>query len=344
MKPKQVTIRDIAREANVSIATVSNVINNKGRVSEETRALIEELIRKYNYTPNLAARSLKNKNSHLISVVVPYLTKGQFEDNPFFWQVMSGIETGASSKNFHVMLSAMSNSPDMSFIKERQLDGIVVVGVHESSEHYLAILELDIPCVFMDSFISAPEVYQVNSDDRWGGYLGTRYLISLGYDRIILVSGVERDIDERFGVIYQRWSGYKQALEEANIPYQPELVIKAGNTMLGGYHAAQKVVSLLDKKTAIFVLSDIAAMGLIRGLNELGISVPRDVSVMGYDDIFYADFMVPSLTTIRQDIFNKGKQAVKLLLAQIENRDIEEKSLLLPVELKIRESTTKNLV
>ena len=102
------------------------------------------------------------------------------------------------------------------------------------------------------------------------------------------------------------------------------------------------MIGLIDRKTAIFVLSDIGAMGLIRGLRELGISVPEDVSVMGYDDIFYADFMVPSPTTIRQDIFRKGEEAVGLLLAQIERREIGERNVLLPVELKIRESTAKN--
>lgn len=342
MRPKHITIKDIAREANVSIATVSNVINNKGRVSEETRRLVQSIIAKYNYTPDLSARSLKNKNSHLISVVVPYLAKGEFEDNPYFWQVISGIESGASSENFHVMLTGISDSPDMSFVKERHLDGLVVIGANENADHFQDIMELDIPCVFMDSYITKAPVYQVNSNDKFGGYLGTKYLVSLGYEKIILVSGIKGKIAEGSGVDYQRWLGYKQALAEAGIDCEPDLVVEEGHTMLGGYYAAQKVINLIDRKTAIFVLSDIGAMGLIRGLNELGISVPQDVSVMGYDDIFYADFMVPALTTIRQDIFRKGERAVELLLAQIEGREIEEKTILLPVELKIRESTAKN--
>jgi LacI family transcriptional regulator len=337
-----VTIKDIAREAKVSIATVSNVINNKGRVSEETRRLVQSLIDKYNYTPDLSARSLKNKHSHLISVVVPYLAKGEFEDNPYFWQVVSGIESGASSENFHVMLTGISDSPDMSFATERHLDGLVVIGASEQADHFQHIMDLNLPCVFMDSYITKADVYQVYSNDKFGGYLGTKYLVSLGYEKIILVSGIKGKIAEGSGVDYQRWLGYKQALAEAGIEYNPELVIEEGNTMLGGYYAAQKVIGSIDRKTAIFVLSDIGAMGLIRGLNELGISVPKDVSVVGYDDIFYADFMVPSLTTIRQDIFRKGERAVDLLLAQIEKREIEAKTILLPVELKIRESTTKN--
>ena len=342
MRPRNVTIKDIAREAKVSIATVSNVINNKGRVSEETRRLVQSLIDKYNYTPDLSARSLKNKHSHLISVVVPYLAKGEFEDNPYFWQVVSGIESGASSENFHVMLTGISDSTDIGFAKERHLDGLVVIGANENSHHFQSILKLNVPCVFMDSYVTKTDVYQVNSNDKFGGYLGTKYLVSLGYEQIILVSGIKGKIAEGSGVDYQRWLGYKQALAEANIPYRSELVIEEGNTMLGGYYAAQKVIGLIDRKTAIFVLSDIGAMGLIRGLRELGISVPEDVSVMGYDDIFYADFMVPSLTTIRQDIFRKGEEAVGLLLAQIERREIGERNVLLPVELKIRESTAKN--
>ncbi len=339
MRPKSVTIKDIARSANVSIATVSNVINKKGRVSEETRILVEDLIQKHNYIPDLSARSLKNMNSHLISVAVPHLVKGQFEDNPYFWQVISGIESGARNENFHVMLTGISDSLGVSFANERHLDGLVVIGVDENSEHFEDILELGLPCVFMDSYISKTNLYQVNSNDKFGGYLATRYLLSLGYEKVILISGIKGKIDEQSGVDYQRWLGYKKALQEANIAYVPEMIIEGGNTMVGGYYAAQKVINLLGQKTAIFVLSDIGAMGLIRGLNELGIAIPKDVSVMGYDDIFYADFMIPSLTTIKQDIFHKGQEAVNLLLAQIERREIDEKIISLPVELKIREST-----
>jgi LacI family transcriptional regulator len=341
---KNITIKDIAKKANVSIATVSNVLNNKGRVSEETRKRVKDIIDKYNYTPNLTARSLKNKNSHLISVIVPYLHKGELEDNPYYWQVISGIESGARNENFHVMLTGISKDENLSFVNERHLDGIIVIGINENTKLFNKIVELNIPCVFMDSYLTGTDLYQVYNNDKLGGYLGTKHLITLGYKKIILISGIKGKIEEKSGVDYQRWLGYHQALKEAGIPYNPDLVFEEGQTMVGGYYAAQNIFNLIDENTAIFVLSDIGAMGLIRGLTELGVSVPDDVSVMGYDDIFYTSYMTPSLTTIRQDIFKKGKTVASLLLNQINHNELSmERKVVLPVELKIRESTVKRV-
>jgi len=339
---KNITIKDIAKKADVSIATVSNVLNNKGRVSDKKREMIKQIIKEYNYTPNLSARSLKNKNSHLVSVIVPYLHKGEFEDNPYFWQVISGIESGARNENFHVMLTGVSDDKDLSFINERHLDGIIIIGISQNTELFEKVNNLNIPCVFMDSYITGDNLYQVYSNDKLGGYLGTKHLINLGYEKIILISGIKGKIYVESGVDYQRGLGYQQALKEVGISHDPNLVLEEGQTMVGGYYAAQKVFKLIDNKTAIFVLSDIGAMGLIRGLKELGISVPNDVSVMGYDDIFYTNYMVPSLTTIKQDIFRKGESAINLLLNQIEDSELIDKKISLPVELKIRESTIRN--
>ncbi len=336
---KSITIKDIAKRADVSIATVSNVLNNKGRVSEETASKVKKIIEEYDYTPNLSARSLKNKNSHLISVIVPYLHKGEFEDNPYFWQLISGVESGARNEKFHVMLTGISDNENLSFIRERNLDGIIIIGIDEKSSLFHKIRGLSKPCVFMDSYLGDKELYQVYSNDKMGGYLGTKHLISLGYNRIILISGIKGKIKEESGVDYQRWLGYRQALAEQNIPYNDKLVFEEGETMMKGYYAAQEVLDYLNDDTAIFILSDIGAMGLIRGLNELGVSVPGDVPVMGYDDIFYTNYMIPTLTTIRQDIFNKGKSAVNLLLAQIRGDELEKRKVSLPVELKVREST-----
>ncbi len=341
MIQKKITIKDIARKANVSIATVSNVLNNKGRVSTKTANKIKQIIEQDGYTPNLSARSLKNKNSHLLSVIVPYLHKGEFQDKPYFWQVITGIESGARNENFHVMLTGISDDENLSFIEERHLDGIIVIGIDKNSNLLEKIINLNKPCVFMDSYLDDEKLYQVHSNDRLGGYLGTKHLISLGYNKIILISGITGKIKKQSGVDYQRYLGYRQALAEARIPYSDQLVFEEGQTMVNGYYSAQKILGCLDDNTAIFVLSDIGAMGLIRGLNELGVTVPTDISVMGYDDIFYTNYMVPSLTTIKQDIFNKGQKAIDLLLAQIKGNSLEERKISLPVELRIRESTIK---
>ena len=216
---------------------------------------------------------------------------------------------------------------------------MIAIGVDENSTLFSTLDDQDIPCVFIDSHITKKEVCQVSSDDKLGGYLGTKYLTSLGYERVILVTGAEVNIEETSGVDYWRWLGYRQALEEAGIHYDPALIIGGGATVKGGYHAAQRIFRLLAEETAIFVLSDIAAMGTIRGLTELGLSIPKQVSVMGYDDIFYAGYMQPSLTTIRQNIHSKGQHAINLLVRRIEGEKVLEKNVILPVELVVRTST-----
>lgn len=335
----KVTIKDIAREAGVSVATVSNVLNGKGRVSAETAERIQRIIAEKNFVPSTLARGLKNKNTQLISVIVPYLKRGNFEENPFFWQLISGVEMGTKDQEFNVMLTRVDRDNDLSFVRMHNVDGLIVVGIDAGSELYRSILDLKIPTVFMDSYIDQPGIYQVHNDDLLGGYLGTKHLISLGHTRIAVVAG---SLSGR-GVDYQRLLGYKKALAEAGLAYDERLVLENGGTMLGGYHAAQKIFSLPEQVTAAFVLSDIGAMGLIKGLNEMGKRVPEEISVVGYDDIFYTEYMIPSLTTIRQDIFKKGKTAAGLLLAQINGEPLPDANVLLPVELKVRASTARVL-
>lgn len=335
----KVTIKDIAREAGVSVATVSNVLNGKGRVSAETAERIQRIIAEKNFVPSTLARGLKNKNTQLISVIVPYLKRGNFEENPFFWQLISGVEMGTKDHKFNVMLTRVEQDNDLSFVQMHNVDGLIVVGIDADSELYRSILALKIPTVFMDSYIDQPGLYQVHNDDLLGGYLGTKHLISQGHTKIVLVVGKLADR----GVDFQRLLGYKKALAEAGLAYDVRLVLENGGSMLGGYHTAQKLISLPEKVTAAFVLSDIGAMGLIKGLYEMGKEVPADLSVVGYDDIFYSEYTIPSLTTIRQDIFKKGKMAADLLLAQINGEPVTEKNILLPVELKVRASTAKIL-
>lgn len=335
----KITIKEIADLAGVSIATVSNVFNNKGRVSKDTRRLVLEIIEKHNYTPNLSARSLKNKKSHLISVILPHLRSGELQDSPFFWQIISAIELGAHGEKFHIILTGSPNSEDLDSIQGRNLDGMIAIGIHEDSDLFSELCRRNIPCVFIDCHITDRAVYQVTSNDELGGYLGTKYLASLNHKRIILVSGIKDKAEESQGVYYQRWLGYKQALEEVGIEYDPSLVIGGAGTAAGGYYAAQEILEKITDETAIFALSDIGAMGLVRGLTELGISVPEQVSVMGYDDIFHASYMFPSLTTIKQNIYLKGQQAINLLLKQIKGEDIATKQIMLPVELVVRNST-----
>ncbi|HZG85035.1 LacI family DNA-binding transcriptional regulator [Paenibacillus sp.] len=335
---QRTTIKDVARVANVSIATVSNVLNGTGRVAPETMKRVQKVIEELQFSPSTSARNLKDKKSQLIAVVVPFLEKGRLQDNPFYWQLVSGIEEGARNHALQVILIGVDEQETFSFVHERHLDGLIVVGVFEGSSALEKIRSLQIPTVYMDSYLSDPSLVQVYLDDELGGYIGTKHLIALGHRRIAVLTG--KLIEG--GVTFKRWQGYRRALEEAGIPYLEELVIEEPTSPLGGYHSAQIVGDASKRISAVFAFSDVAAMGLIKGLHEIGLTVPNDVSVMGYDDIFYCDYMIPALTTVRQDIVQKGQTAVNLLLRlQEEGVDANEvdRRVVLPVNLKVRQST-----
>ncbi|MFC5703333.1 LacI family DNA-binding transcriptional regulator [Cohnella faecalis] len=332
----KVTIKDVARRANVSVTTVSNVLNNSGRTSPDTIRKVRQVIEEMEFSPSASARNLRDKKSHLIAVVVPFLEKGRLQDNPFYWHLVLGVEEGARNHRLHVILLGVDEEESFSFVQERHLDGLIVVGTYEQSPIFKKILSLDVPCVFMDSYLSDPNLYQIYLDDEVGGYLGTKHLISLGHRRIALLTGKILE----GGVSHMRWLGYCRAMEEAGLPYDPDLIREEPVSTIGGYQAAQYITDARKQITAVFVFSDVGAMGLIKGLHELGVQVPRDVSVVGFDDLFYTDYMLPSLTTVKQDIAERGNIAVQLLLDQIsEELRYDSRKVVLPVSLKVRQST-----
>lgn len=337
---KEISIVDVAAEAGVSIATVSNVINGKGRVSTKTKQKIERIIREMGYTPNLQARNLKTRRTDLIGVVVPTMQPGRLQDNPFYWDLLAGVEEGARGRKFHVILTGIDEATEtFAFVKERRLDGLIVMGTSEGSQAVERVVKLGIPAVFIDSYLRSPDFYQVYLADRQGSYKATSYLINQGHRRIaLLVGDVPIERIPYYGVLHERWLGYRDALAEAGIPYDPGLMIKLPTSLEGGYRAASRLAAM-DGVTAVFSFSDISAMGLLKGLRELGRSVPGDCSVIGFDNLFVSEYTSPSLTTVSQNILEKGREAVHMLLDLIDGKPGEERTKVLPVDLIVRETT-----
>ncbi|MFC0471760.1 LacI family DNA-binding transcriptional regulator [Halalkalibacter kiskunsagensis] len=334
------TIKDIAKLANVSIGTVSNVMNGKGRFSEETRKKIEKIIKQSNYMPNVAARSLRDKFNPLIAMVVPFAPRGEIIVNPFFAQLISGVESGARDRKFHVIVTGVKDEPDLSFLLEKNINGLIVFGANDSPKLVADIKKLQLPTVYMDSYLSDGDLYQVGLNDEMGGYLATKYLLGLGHRAIAVISGPICEVKKVKTIGQARLSGYRKALEEAGIEFNRNLVLENEFSVEGGYHSAQQIMQLNDRATAVFAFSDMAAMGLLKGFYDLGISVPDDISVMGFDDLYFSEYLTPGLTTVRQDIDGRGQSAVKLLIDQIENKsNLEGKHIISPVSLKVRQST-----
>jgi len=339
MRNTKITIKDVARLAGTSVTTVSNVINGMGRVSNETKQRVLQVVEQLEFAPSTAARNLRDKRSSLIAVVVPYIESGKLMDNPFYWQLVTGIEEGARSQSLHIILVGVESDESFSFVRERQIDGLIVIGVIQSSPILKRIQKLKVPVVFVDSYLEDEQLPQISLDDELGGYIGTKHLLALGHRNIMLLSGKLGDQ----GVHYYRWLGYKRAIEEAGMQVREELVLEEPVSALSGYRIASVIAAQAaeTKISAVFCLSDVTAIGLLKGLYDLGISVPQQLSVMGFDNNDQANYTIPSLTTVHQNIAQKGEQAIKQLIALMDGEEVEKRQIVLGVELLVRQSTAR---
>ncbi|ERI92405.1 sugar-binding domain protein [Clostridiales bacterium oral taxon 876 str. F0540] len=331
-----VTLKDIAREANVSVTTVSNVIHgNYKRVAPETVEKIKMIIERDNYVPNMTARSLVNKLSKIIGVinhVVPEKS-GNFISDPFHSVVIEGIEKKLREKGYYMMIRTVYSEEDLfSLLRNWNIDGLIIIGLFQD-DFFEKLAKANIPFVLIDSYIDNKKVLNIGLDDCKGGYLATKYLIDKGHRNIVFAS----PIIKKNGVVEERLIGYKMALKEAGIPFEDKNVYQQEITITEGIELGHKLSRRTDI-TAVFATADILAAGIISGLNEQGKSVPEDISIVGFDDLYISSLTAPRLTTIHQDPQKKGKVAVETLVSVIEGTSIENNNIVLPVSLVERHS------
>ncbi len=331
-----VTLKDIAKEANVSVTTVSNVIHgNYKRVAPETVEKIKMIIERDNYVPNMTARSLVNKLSKIIGVinhVVPEKT-GNFISDPFHSVVIEGIEKKLREKGYYMMIRTVYSEEDLfSLLRNWNIDGLIIIGLFQD-DFFDKLTKANIPFVLIDSYIDNKKVLNIGLDDCRGGYLATKYLIDKGHRNIVFAS----PIIKKNGVVEERLIGYKMALKEAGIPFEDKNVYQQEITITEGIELGHKLSRRTDI-TAVFATADILAAGIISGLMEEEKSVPEDVSIVGFDDLYISSLTAPRLTTIHQDPQEKGKVAVETLVSVIEGSSIENNNIVLPVSIVERNS------
>ncbi len=286
------------------------------------------------YQPNAVARSLRRKKTHTIGMIVPDST------NPFFAEVARGIEDTSFEHGYSVILC--NSDGDLSkellytnVLVERQADGILFLAAGDASiEHVLGLQARRIPLVVMDRDISGAAVDTVLTDNAQGGWQATHHLVYLGHQRIGCITGPSNLTPSA-----DRFAGYQGALRESNIALDETLVIQGDFQYEGGYQAAQKLLALTNPPTAIFACNDLMAIGAISAAIELGLQVPRDLSVIGFDDIRLASFTNPPLTTVVQPKYEMGVLATRLLFERMDKRDLPPRRQLLETALVIRRST-----
>jgi LacI family transcriptional regulator len=329
------TIRDVARAAGVSVATVSRVFNSSGPVHEETRARVREVARALRYAPNSAARSLITAKSNTLGVLLPDLY------GEFFSEVIRGIDQTAQQQGYHVLVSSSHETlprieAAMRAMRGR-VDGLIVMSPDIDAPTLVANLPDSLPVVLLNCAVEGTSYDAISVDNFGGAYAMVRHLLSTGRDRVAIITGSSRNYDAR-----ERVRGYRAALRDAGAEHregEDGWEIPGDFTETGGYHAARAVAALSTRPNAVFAANDAMAIGALSALRELGLDVPGDIAVAGFDDIPMARYMSPPLTSVHVEISELGARAMAVLLAAVQEKNRHERrQVVLPTTLIVRQS------
>ena len=329
---------DIARLSSVSRSTVSRVINNHPNVKESTRQRVLEIIKQYEFKPNLAARALVSNRTRVIGILIPYSVSDIFTD-PFFPILIQGITTAANRQNYSVTLWLSSSEVEKDEFYDQVLgnsltDGIIITSAVVDYPLLEKLEDQGKPCVFIGRPIVEQEhVNFVDIETVQGAEMLVQHLIDRGRQRIGFIPGLQL-----LPATHDRQTGYLQTLEKAGIPFDPALIAPPGDFReQGGYESMQ--VLLEQKVDAVFAASDVMAMGAIRAIQAANLRVPEDIAVGGFDNIPLAAIHNPPLTTINQPISQLGAAGTTGLIQLLEHTAEAPIHEVLPVELVVREST-----
>ena len=335
---RKTTIYDIARYLKISPASVSYVINGIDKVSKETKEKVLAAIKELGYSKDTNAVYLSTGKSNTIALFLPWDDLSlAFSQNPFYGEFLGSVSKRIQRKGFDLLVEPLIEAKDFSkWIKGKSLRGVILLGKFPV-EYYKAIKTLDIPAILVDVYEDyASEYTTLRINDSDGGYIATEYLIENGHKNIAFISG---NI-ETSEVDNHRYLGYAAALKDHNIPLKNEYIFSCEPTFDGGLEVAKKI--MMDKSiTAVVCAADILAMGIIRGYYENDKKLPNDLSIVGFDDIQSAKLVYPALTTVKQDIMEKGRLASKLLIDAIIGNDKSIKHLVMQPQLIVRKSVNK---
>ena len=319
-----VSIKDIARLAGVSHSTVSRALHNSPLIPASTAIRIQKIAQQAGYTASAVARGLVTRKTNAIGVVVTSIA------DPFNGELVAGIEDVANQLGYSVILATSQAAPEreMSVIRsfrERRLDGVLVASSR------VGALELDIPVVLINNQHPRRFLHSVSIDNVDGAYQATRHLLELGHTAIAYLgdgSGLQSDVE--------RYEGYRRALTRS----REEIVVHGDGKPDAAFQAAKKLFNGSKRPSAIFCYNDMSALGVLQAAAELGLAVPQDLSIVGFDDIFFAERLQPPLTTIHQPKRELGRDAMKLLVALL-NNEKADKTITVRGELIVRGSTAK---
>lgn len=329
-----VTIYDVAREAGVSMATVSRVVNANPNVKPTTRKKVLDAIDRLGYRPNAVARGLASKKTTTVGVVIPDIS------GAFFAEVARGIEDIANMYHYNIILCNSDEKKEkeirlINTLLEKQVDGLIFLGGEVTDEHKEAFRTTSVPIVLTATFDDEKQWPSVNIDNLSAAIDATEILIDEGHKDIALISGPLTDPING----YSRYKGYRQALEAREIPFQEEYVRIGDYRYRSGMSVMKELLALDKPPTAVFAASDEMAVGAIHAIQDAGKRVPEDISVVGFDNIDIASMVRPLLSTIAQPMYDIGAVSMRLLTKLINKESVEDPHVVLQYDVMLRDST-----
>ncbi|EOD01203.1 LacI family DNA-binding transcriptional regulator [Caldisalinibacter kiritimatiensis] len=319
------TLKDVAKKAKVSLSTASYALNGGERVSKETREKVLKAAVELNYHPNGIARSLKKQKTNTIGLFVHDFS------GPFYNEIIQGIQD--SCKNFGYDLIVCTNNSSKRFLKEKLVDGAIIIDPYIPDDLLISVADRNFPIITMDRELNNDYIYNILLDNKKGAYDITTHLIKLGINTIGYISGPDNSYDNR-----RRFQGYKDALIDNNKRFSEKLVLHSDFTEKGGYEIVKEYAQKNSLPEAFFCSNDEMAIGAINALKELGIKIPEDIGIVGFDNINISKYISPQLTTVNIPRFNWGAKCVEILMKLLNKEQMSERLIMIPVELVVRNS------
>lgn len=330
------TLKEVAKKSGVSITTVSRVINGSAKVKAETRERIQKAMTKLDFQPNRVAQRLRASNgrSKLLGLIIPDI------QNQFYSNIVRGIEDVTYGNDYAVILCNSDENPNkerfyLEVLKSESVDGIILPPIHQFDEEIESFIELGIPIVCVDRKLMRKKVDTVVIGNEKGGYDAVKHLIELGHKKIaILTSSLQ------FSSFNERQMGYERALKENGIEVDKRL-IKEGDPRSSETARAltDELLNLDTPPTAIFATNNLMTLGVLKALSKLNLKIPDDISIIGFDDLPWAEAISPPLTTVRQPAYEMGKKAAELFFKRVEDSSREPEEIVMDPKLIIRGST-----
>jgi len=329
---KYITLKMVAERAEVSVNTASRAINNKPDINEETKKKVLKIAQELGYVQNATAVALRTRKTGTIGVVIAD------NRNPFYAEVLNGMEIAAREKNYHIILANTQRDyrkeeEAINLLRAKRVDGLLIAPVQDRDDDIKKLIEANIPFVIVGRDFENIEVDAVYNDEVKGGFLATEYLIKKGHKRIALIDGYLYKSPAK-----GRLEGYKKALNKYKISLDESLISVGDINIENGYERTKQMLGKNLDFTAIFAYNDMMAFGSMQAIKEKGLRIPEDIGLVGYDDIPFSSLMNPALTTIKLKKQELGVESVKLLFSRINGGRKKTKKGMLDVELIVRKT------